>query len=370
MAIYHVDVHCLSKGTRSGGHFARYLCREEALPGMRHSQYLVREGRDAHDLTACGYGGLPPWARDGVHFFEQADRWERRNATVARGFQISLPRELSAEARLALADDLRATFFEQYPHVWAVHTPCASDGREQPHLHVVLSERRCLDGYTRGPKEYFARAANREEDARAGGVRKDRSWVGIGRLRNFRAEVALMLNAALDREGLAVAVSHVSLRQRDLDREPEHFERPPTTKGSHTQESWEAKLDQRNLRQREYYPWENEINLAAWHEQKQREGIRDLSREAIVDHVRDRFWRHDHSPAREQERAESFNRAIDREWAHTGRALWHRHEPIIERTQARQRSERGVRMVEGQEDRMHGGVHVEIDTHEREVTHG
>ena len=49
--------------------------------------------------------------------------------------------------------------------------------------------------------------------------------------------------------------------------------------------------------------------------------IADISREAMVDRVRDTFWLKDMSPAREQERDASVRRTIHREHQHTGRPL-------------------------------------------------
>ena len=70
-----------------------------------------------------------------------------------------------------------------------------------------------------------------------------------------------------------------------------------------------------------HYRFENDENLVAWRQQKARDGIRDLSREAMVDHVRDWFWLQDASPVREQERTASVWRTIHREHARTGRPL-------------------------------------------------
>jgi hypothetical protein len=48
---------------------------------------------------------------------------------------------------------------------------------------------------------------------------------------------------------------------------------------------------------------------------RERHALHDISREVIVDHVRDRVWEKDLSPARPREREESLLRAIEREFA-------------------------------------------------------
>jgi hypothetical protein len=128
MALYHVHADVIAKGKNVGGAtgFARYMAREDSDNATQFVRYLDREGgRD--DLVAKGHGGLPAWAESSRHFWQMADRYERggpkRPGTVARTYEIALPRELSPEARLDVAADIRTTFFERYPHSWAIHNP-------------------------------------------------------------------------------------------------------------------------------------------------------------------------------------------------------------------------------------------------------
>ncbi len=337
MALFHVEADVISKGTARGGSqgFAAYIARDDLSEDgpddggdgggntTHHARYLVREGKAGDDLVATGSGGLPSWAADAAMFWKAADRYEKRtDATVARTYQVTLPRELSPEARMALAHDITETFFAQFPHTWAVHCPTGADGQEQPHLHVVLSERRD-DGIPRTPQIYFRRAATATQDPTAHGVRKDRSFHRKARLRALRAGVATLTNAALEREGHAVAVSHESLEARGIIR-PTLVYGGPKSKEAITR----ARQSSREERAAE----ENAANLAAWRAQRTRHKLTDLSREAIVDHVRDRFWLRDTSAAREQERQASMGRAIERAYAQTGR-------------------ERHLRCEEGSEDR-------------------
>src|SRR5712691_7526328 len=326
MALFHVEADVIGKGTARGGSqgFAAYIAREDISAEVtedvgteggnttHHARYLVREGKAGDDLVATGSGGLPSWATDAAMFWQAADRYEKReDATVARTYQVTLPRELSHEARMELAHDITETFFARFPHTWAVHCPTGADGQEQPHLHVVLSERRD-DGIPRAIPTYFRRAHPR--DPRCGGARKDRGLHGKARLRALRAGIATLTNAALEREGHPIAVSHESLRTRGVTRAPERAVNPYNT------QAIQQILDARKTVPQERAAEENAVNLTAWRAQRAKHKLADLSREAIVDHVRDRFWVRDTSPAREQERQASLGRAIARAYGQTGRA--------------------------------------------------
>ena len=132
MALYHVHAEVISKGQTKGGAtgFAQYIAREQTDKATQYARYIGRDEEEPDDLVATGAGGLPTWAKDATHFFLMADRYERsgtkRPGTVARTYEIALPRELSPEQRLELAADIRETFFAQYPHAWAIHNPDSS----------------------------------------------------------------------------------------------------------------------------------------------------------------------------------------------------------------------------------------------------
>lgn len=358
MALYHVHVEVIAKGRSSGGAagFARYIAREEPhTPGQRARYWDRDHGHE--DLVAKGDGGLPAWAESGQHFWQMADLYERggvkRPGTVARTYQVTLPRELSAEARLALAADIRAAFFDRFPNSWAVHNPTDRQGQDNPHLHLMHSERREVDTYVRGPEQWFSQAAGPRSDPARRGVGKDRSWQGPERLYELRAGVATLTNAALEREGHAIAVSHTSLKARAIERAPSVY----------TQWADKAQVDaERQVLHVYYHPWEQAHNWQRWQDQKQIDNIRDIGREAIVDHVRDRFWRQDLSPARSAERQASWLRELEREYARSTP------QQDVTRDRARTTAPRQRLFAQGLDDTMHGGAQVRLD--EREMRHG
>ena len=218
--------------------------------------------------------------------------------------ELLLPRELSPQAQQDLGDDIRQTFFSQHAHSWAIHAPSARDGSGgQPHMHVMFSPR-TNDELDRSPHQYFKRY-NATHPER-GGAQKDRSWDTKGRLADLRWGVATLTNAALEREGIPLSVTHLSLRAQGLDRDPARYANPHDAHEKATVQTYREQLSQGEK------PFEQELTRVAWSQQKTREGIHDVSRDAMIDRVRDRTWRYDRSPRREQQRKQSFERSLER----------------------------------------------------------
>jgi hypothetical protein len=296
MAVYHVDASYISKGKSEGGasRFSAYLERRDPEHATQHARYLARDGKGQEDLVASASAYLPQWAKNGEGFWLAADRYERQNGVVARVYQFTLPRELSAEGQRALADDLRAVFFEGYPQTWAIHNPPAQDGSgENAHLHIMFSTRREEETRTGGPKVWFSRAANAGQDARSGGVRKDGWWDQKAALQGVRYETAILINAALEREGIAKAVSHDRLRGQGHQRQGVHY----LQFGKAEQRS-RLLAKQEALHTNGTHKQEEAAARQAWEDQKRKEGLSILSREHLVASSRARYWAHHPDPRR------------------------------------------------------------------------
>lgn len=142
-----------------------------------HAAYVAREGQYASRLErgevleAKDSGNMPAWAEGNPQmFWAAADAFERKNGTAYREMEIALPRELDSEQRVNLVNDwVQQEIGDRHPYQWAIHTPSASDGAEQPHVHLMFSERRC-DGIERDPEQYFKRYNSKKPER--GGARK------------------------------------------------------------------------------------------------------------------------------------------------------------------------------------------------------
>ena len=220
MASYHFQINTGGKG--------------EAL---EHGQYIQREGPFTEErygeVGARGVANMPAWAReDPAAFWKASDEFERANGNTYREYELALPRELSRGAQVALVQ----RFAEQElgakrPYQWAIHLSTASDGKEQPHVHLMFSDRQ-HDGIERGPEQFFKRynAKNPER----GGARKfsygadkeeaARTYEGI------RERWATVQNLALEMAGVEARVDHRSLAAQGIHREPE-VHRGPAVSG-------------------------------------------------------------------------------------------------------------------------------------------
>ena len=147
----------------------------KALP---HSKYILREDQYApknnklEELEYIGHGNMPAWAEhDPKIFWQMADLHERKNGSTYREHIITLPRELNESQRLSLVQDwIKQELGEKYAYSFAIHNPIAMDGKEQPHCHLMFSER-LLDGIERDPEQFFKRFNSKNPEK--GGAKKD-----------------------------------------------------------------------------------------------------------------------------------------------------------------------------------------------------
>jgi hypothetical protein len=97
-------------------------------------------------------------------------------------------------------EDYLASQLKGHPYMVVQHTPVASDGREQPHCHVLFSER-TMDSIERGPEQFFKRWNAKEPEK--GGARKDQYWHERETPRRQREAWYDLTNVYLEKHGHA-----------------------------------------------------------------------------------------------------------------------------------------------------------------------
>ena len=137
---------------------------------------------------------MPEFAQaDPLAFWVAADAYERANGRTYTELQIALPRELDKAQREQLAREAaREILGDRFAYTLAVHKPLAKDNIDQPHMHLMFSER-CVDGTTRGLAEdrFFKR----------NGAKKDPAWNDRTKPDQVREQWVEMMNRAMERAG-------------------------------------------------------------------------------------------------------------------------------------------------------------------------
>lgn len=203
MAIYHTRVKTFS---RAKGHSA------VAAAAYRAGLSLVDERTGArHDYSRRG--GVvesrwvvplkaPDWSLDAAKLWQAAEAAERRkDATVAREFEIALPHELDGPQRSALTADIARALVDRYGFAAqaSIHSPGSKDGLNW-HVHILATTRR-LDAEGLADK-------TRELDGGPSG-RVEVEWL--------RAMVAQLTNQHLAAAEIEVSVDHRSLEAQAED---------------------------------------------------------------------------------------------------------------------------------------------------------
>lgn len=170
-----------------------------APPSAAHADYITRGGKYERrgGVEVVEHGNMPDFAAESPReFWASADAYERANGRTYTELQVSMPRELSKEAQHELALSFAHEMMgNRHSYSLAIHCPKAADKNDQPHMHLMFSER-VTDERTRtlAADQFFKR----------NGAKKDReAWHGRDVPKQIRERWCQMANAALEREGLS-----------------------------------------------------------------------------------------------------------------------------------------------------------------------
>lgn len=206
MAIYHLHV---KTGSRSKGQSAK-----------AKSDYITRSGkysRDSDEVMFSRSGNMPSWVDQPDDYWKAADTYERKNGTLYREIEFSLPVELSLDQQRELATGFAEmlTRNQQLPFTFAIH----GGKGHNPHCHLMISEK-IGDGIDRSPQLWFKRH-NSKKPEKGGAKKADISSRRKKWLEDTRKGWADLANFALERAGFDERIDHRSLIDRGIDRVPE-----------------------------------------------------------------------------------------------------------------------------------------------------
>ncbi|HEX5460874.1 MAG TPA: MobQ family relaxase [Steroidobacteraceae bacterium] len=221
MAIYRLEIKAVTRGTgRTATSAAAYRAGERIRDERTGALYDHRKRTDVLHKEIFlpsrleGSTAETAWARDRSTLWNTAEKAEHRSdSRVAREFQVSLPRELSAEQRVALARTFSREVADRYNVAvdLAIHAPRPQGDPRNHHAHLLATTREVTpEGL--GPKTGLDRKG------------EIRSELGLPTSRqeftNVRARWAELANAALREANVAARVDHRSLEAQGIDREP------------------------------------------------------------------------------------------------------------------------------------------------------
>ncbi len=212
MASYHCSIKPVSRGSgRSSTAAAAYragVCLADERTGEVHD-YTRKQGIEHTELV------LPEGVSlDREQLWNAAEIAEKRkDARVAREFEIALPVELTPEQRRELATDFAKSLVDRYGVAAdvAVHEPSRKGDQRNHHAHILITTRQ-ISAQGLGEKTDLERE---DKALRAAGKPSGREQI-----ESLRADWATRCNAALERAGHQERVSHKSLEAQGIYREP------------------------------------------------------------------------------------------------------------------------------------------------------
>lgn len=216
MAIYHLSVKAISRSAgRSATAAAAYRAGVEIADtrtGEVHD-YTRKRGVVSADLVLPA--GAPEWAADRAALWNAAEHAERRkDACVAREYEVALPSELPPAARRKLALDFAQEMADRDGCAVdvAIHEPGKEGDERNHHAHILRTTRKV--------------------EAEGLGAKLDTEKAGRNRtadLEAVRARWAELTNERLREHGIEAAVDHRSLKAQGIEREPTKHLGPTAT---------------------------------------------------------------------------------------------------------------------------------------------
>ncbi|WP_180079332.1 MobA/MobL family protein [Acinetobacter sp. YH12251] len=168
----------------------------------RTAQYANRNDHENEVVEYVKSGNMPSFCTDRPdQFWEAAELHERKNGRTATSLVLALPKELSVEQRIELVEQIVQQFTEEYnfPYTVAIHNhPSEITGEDQPHLHLMYSER-SVDEHDRTADQFFKRY--NDKDPAKGGAQKitaDVRGEGKDLVNLIRASSEVLINESLE----------------------------------------------------------------------------------------------------------------------------------------------------------------------------
>lgn len=206
MSIFHLTVRSVSRASGRSAVAAAAYRAGERLTNHRDGRIHDFIGKPVAEAFIIAPDCAPSWTQDRGKLWNAAEAAERRkDAKVAREYELALPFELDAPDRRALAFDFAALLVSRYGVAVdvAIHPPDTEGDQRNHHAHLLTTTR------TVTPEGLAAK------------VRQlDLSTTASVEVEHLRAAWAAMINAGLVKAGVADRVDHRSFERQGKAAEP------------------------------------------------------------------------------------------------------------------------------------------------------
>lgn len=212
MAIFHCQAKPISRSAgRSATGAAAYRAGEklkDERTGAVHD-YTRKQGVECAELVFPS--GVSMSREELWNLAERAEK--RKDARVAREWEIALPAELPKEQRRELALDFAKYLVEQYGVAAdvAIHAPSSRGDERNFHAHILITTRQST-------AQGLGAKTDLELEDKA--LRAQRKKTGRKQIEAIRARWASLVNMTLLANRIDERVSHKSLKAQGIDREP------------------------------------------------------------------------------------------------------------------------------------------------------
>jgi len=221
VAIYHLTTRSIRRGAGHSSLEAAAYRTGERLTDERTGRVFDHSGKpgvEHAEIVLPAAAESAGWARDRQRLWNAAEAAEhRKDARVAREYEVSLPHELTATQRLALTRALAQDLADRHGSAVdiAVHAPTAHGDPRNHHAHLLATTRQVTEAGLGAKTPIELNSATRFEQG-----------LGSGRAEvvAIRERWATLANEHLAEHGHDVRVDHRSLRAQGIEREPIRFQ--------------------------------------------------------------------------------------------------------------------------------------------------
>jgi hypothetical protein len=227
VAIYHLSVKLITRGAGRSSTAASAYRAADRVPDERTGlvfDYTRKRGVEHTEIVLPSASvESAAWARDRENLWNAAETAEnRKDARVAREYEVALPHELNAAQRLDLVRSFSREIADRHGCAvdFAIHAPHREGDTRNHHAHILATTRAVAE------RGLAAKTDIELKDA-------DRAKKGLGPGRSevtaIRSRWATLVNERLEEHGHTARVDHRTLDAQGVDREPTYHKGPAVT---------------------------------------------------------------------------------------------------------------------------------------------